>query len=99
MFLSWFDASQEKAFGATLARFFMERSPLDSTGKSAKFIAAKQEALLGKMTQQVDSYKSGRRLNVYKKAQVGNVFKWTLMEAGYEQAYVDDLTRWLMLRF
>jgi len=32
---------------------------------------------------------------LYKKAQLGNLFKWRLLEAGVDSAYVDGLTDWI----
>jgi hypothetical protein len=99
MVFSWFDARAEKEFGASMARFFMERSPLGSSDKTAKFVAKKQEELLSKMSHQIVTFSQAHRPNIYKKAQLGNSFKWTLKDAGYESSYVDQLTSWLMLRF
>lgn len=99
MGLSWFDASAEKEFGMSLAHFFMERSPLGPSNKTTKFVAKKQEELLGKMSQQLAIFKIEHKLNIYKKAQLGNAFKWALKDAGYDPLYVDQLTSWLMLRF
>jgi hypothetical protein len=98
MVLKWFDAKEEKTFGESLARFYMERSPVSEPGKPAKFVAKRQEELLGKIAQQLSQFKMGRKLNIYKKAQLGNAFKWALKDAGYDSAYVDQLTSWLMLR-
>jgi len=47
---------------------------------------------------QVQQFKKDRRLNVYKKAKLGNAFKWSLRDAGYDVDYVNELTEWLMLR-
>lgn len=99
MLFSWFDATKEKEFGATLARFYMERSPLDASDKTPKFVARKQEQVLTKLSQQIDAFKQTGSLNIYKKAQIGNVFKWSLKDAGYDPLYVDELTSWLMLKF
>ena len=99
MLLNWFNAKEEKIFGAALARFFMERTPAADSQKNKKFIAKKQEELMGKLSQQLTNYKLQHKLNFYKKAQVGNAFKWTLKDAGYDPTYVDELTSWLMLRF
>jgi hypothetical protein len=48
------------------------------------------------MEQKIIEFKRQNKLNVYKKAQLGNVFKWQLLEIGYTDQYVDDLTQWLM---
>jgi beta-mannanase len=99
MLLRWFDARNEKKFGTTLAQFFIERSAATSPDKPTKFIEKKQEELLSKLTQQLLAFKQNNQLNIYKKAQVGNAFKWTLKDAGFDNDYVDQLTSWLMLRF
>jgi hypothetical protein len=97
MVMSWFNASEEKRFGESLARFFMERTP-SGENRPTKFVAKKQEELLSKLAQQVAQFRTQHKMNIYKKAQLGNSFKWTLRDAGYDSAYVDDLTSWLMLR-
>jgi hypothetical protein len=97
MVLSWFNADEEKKFGESLARFFMERTSVDSH-RPGKVVAKKQDELLNKMTQQVVQFRQQRKLNIYKKAQLGNAFKWTLRDAGVDPAYADELTTWLMLR-
>lgn len=99
MILSWFDASEAKKFGELLAQFFMEKSSRIAAKKAGKFIAKAQEELLTNMSQQLVNFKLEHKLNIYKKAQVGNAFKWKLRDAGYDPQYVDQLTSWLMLGF
>jgi hypothetical protein len=96
MVFSWFDAREAKEFGASLARFYVAKNPSAVSNKTEKFVAKKQEELLGNMLQQVVRFKLENKLNIYKKAQIGNSFKWTLKEAGCDPAYVDKLTGWLM---
>ena len=96
--LSWFDAKEARTFGEKLAAFFAERIPVDSNFKEKKF-AAKAQQVLNKMALDADKFKQVNKLNVFKKAQLGNAFKWKLRDAGYDHGYVDELTEWLMLRF
>jgi hypothetical protein len=96
MLLSWFDAKEAKEFGASLARFHIEKIPLAEPGKKSR-TPAKQQESLKKLLQQMERYKLEHKLNIYKKAQLGNAFKWTLKEAGYDTEYVDQLTKQLML--
>jgi GDP-D-mannose dehydratase len=96
--LKWFDAKEEQAFGKALAQFYIERVPFESPFSTKKF-AAKTQDTLKKVDLQVQQFKAGRALNVYKKAKLGNAFKWALRDAGYDAEYVDELTEWLMLRF
>lgn len=95
--LSWFDAKEATEFGTSLARFHIERIPLDEPGKKDKPTAKKHEETLNKLFQQMARFKLEHKLNIYKKAQLGNAFKWTLKEAGYESEYVDQVTKQLML--
>lgn len=98
MVLSWFDASEAKEFGASLAHFYIERIPLGDSGGKNKPIAKKQQEVVNKMFQQMARFKIDHRLNIYKKAQLGNAFKWALKDAGYDAEFVDQFTKELMLK-
>ena len=97
MLFSWLDAAAAKAFGADLARFYIERIPVDSKVNDKKF-ALKSKEVFDKMALRIAQFKEGNRLNTYKKAQLGNAFKWGLRDAGYDAAYIDRLTEWLVTR-
>lgn len=97
MILSWFDATEANKFGVRLAELLIERTPADGAfGK--RRVTKKHEAMLHHLEQQVSRFKTAHKLNVYKKAQIGNKFKWTLRDRGYDVDYVDQLTSWLMLK-
>lgn len=97
MILSWFDAAEAKKFGESLARFFTERmSPVVQAGD--KKFAVKTDKVLNQMAGQIARFKQAHKLNTYKKAQLGNAFKWVLKDAGVTPEYTDELTRWLMLQ-
>ena len=98
MILSWLDASEAKAFGTSLAHFYMERIPPGDSGGKNKSRDKKQE-VINKMFQQMARFKLEHKLNIYKKAQMGNAFKWALKDAGYDPGFVDQLTKELMLKF
>ena len=95
--INWFDARESQQFGTSLANFFMERVPPNLDGKKAVAMNKKKE-VLGKMFMQIIKFKSEHRMNVYKKAKLGNAFKWKLRDAGYDSAFVDELTKTLMLK-
>ena len=97
MLLSWFNAAAAKEFGIGLAKFYVERIPVASPESDKKF-ASKTKAVLDKMAVRVAQFKEANPLNTYKKAQLGNAFKWALREAGYDKAYIDRLTEWLVAR-
>lgn len=97
MLISWFNAAPAKEFGRALAKFYAERIPVQSTTNEKKF-AAKSKDTLDKMALRVAQFKEANRLNTYKKAQLGNAFKWALRDAGYDATYIDQLTEWLVAR-
>ena len=96
--INWFDARDAQKFGATLANFFIERIPLEKPNKKIKSMAKKQE-VLNTMFSQIPPFKVKHKLNIYKKAKLGNAFKWKLLDAGYDPEIVDELTKELLLKF
>jgi len=93
----WFDAREAKQFGASLAAFYIAQMPVDLKLSDKKF-AAKTQSAMRSMAGKVDAFKVAHGLNGYKKAQLGNAFKWALKDAGYDTAYIDKLTDWLVTR-
>lgn len=97
MIFSWFDAREATVFGASLAEMLIERTPAEGAiGK--RMLTKKHQAMLHQLEQQVTRFRLEHKLNVYKKAQLGNRFKWTLKDRGYDKEYVDQLTNWLMVQ-
>lgn len=98
MWLNWFNASAEKQFGQLLAEMLIERLSLEEPASNNRLMGKKHDAMLHNMTQKISGFKHGRKMNVYKKAQLGNAFKWALKDKGYDPEYVNQLTNWLMLK-
>ena len=97
MLFSWFDAREAKAFGTRLAEMLIERTPDEgAVGKGR--LTKKHEAMLHQLEQQVVRFRTDHKLNAYKTAQLGNTFKWTLRDRGYDAAYIDQVTNWLLLK-
>jgi hypothetical protein len=48
------------------------------------------------MSIQIEEFKKNNNLNIYKRAQLSNAFKWKLKEAGYASEYINELTMWLV---
>lgn len=98
MILKWFDAREATEFGEKLARLLIERTPDADAQVGERMKSKKHVAMLHQLEQQVTRFRDDHKLNIYTKAQLGNKFKWTLKERGYDAAYVDQLTNWLMLK-
>jgi hypothetical protein len=95
MIFSWFDATDAEKFGEFLADFFMQRVPLATSKEKNKSFRQRAE-ILSKLFTQLEKFKKEKKLNFYKKAKLGNAFKWKLKEAGYESDFVDQLTHALI---
>jgi hypothetical protein len=95
--LNWFDATEAQKFGNTLAHFLIERLPLNSEKKKDKTIEKQQEVVL-KLFAQIVNFKKNNSLNLYKKAKLGNAFKWELKQAGYDDEFINQLTHEIMLK-
>ncbi len=97
MGLNWFDATKAKEFGTAQAVFFIEKLPVDSSQKiDDDHFARKTKKVLVTIETQVVEFKKDNTLNLYKRAQLGNAFKWKLKEAGYSSEYINELTMWLV---
>ncbi len=96
--LRWLKAGDAQAFGESLANVFSERVPIESRLSEKKF-AAKTKAVLRTMEIQIAQYRSSHSTNFYQKAKLGNAFKWSLRDKGYENTYVDEMTEWVILHF
>jgi hypothetical protein len=93
---SFISAASAKEFGAGLAHFYIERMPLNLVLKDKQF-AVKSLKVLEQMELQVKAYRQKNKPNFYQVAQMGNAFKWALKDAGYDDAYIDKLTQWLVV--
>lgn len=90
----WFNADKEKIFGKELAEYFLGEMRGGSCSVGVKH-EKRQRFILAELNRRVIAFKNLNKSNVYKKAQLGNAFKWRLLEAGVESAYVDELTDWI----
>lgn len=97
MGLNWFDAAKAKEFGTALGVIFIEKVPVDSSQKiDDERFARRTKKVLTTIQVKIEEFKKDNSLNIYKRAQLSNAFKWTLKEAGYASNYVDELTMWLV---
>jgi hypothetical protein len=98
MALNWFDATEAQGFGRALATSIVTGLAPAVAKSSDKKFEAKAHAMLERLSREVTAFKKGAKLNLYKKAKLGNAFKWTLREAGFDPGYADQLTEWLMVQ-
>ena len=97
MVFGWFDARAAKECGAELARAFASRVPARADVGERKF-ESRAKSAIAQLQRDAAEFARGHKLNAYKKAQLGNAFKWALKDAGYADEYVDKLTDLLVLQ-
>lgn len=94
---SFLDAKKAKAFGTQMAEYYIERMP-PNIALTDKQFTSKSKHVIEKMSAKIAEHKQKNTLNLYKVAQMGNAFKWTLKDAGYADNYIDKLTEWFVVR-
>lgn len=94
--LKWFDAKEEEAFGIRLAEL-CDQKFRELEKASDRKQEDRRRKLVAQTLQQVQQFSNGRKLNIYKKAQLGNVFKWKLADLGYEKEFIDAMTKEVLL--
>lgn len=96
MIFNWFNAKEETAFGHDLA------THLDSELKSLEKKSNKKQdesrrKLIARIMQRARQFGETRKLNTFKKAKLGNAFKWKLEELGYDREFIDSMTKEVLL--
>jgi len=88
----WFDTSEIDEFARSIAAELVKRvAPASLQArdeKSAKRLKNTHQAVFSRAEQFARTHK----LNVYKKARLGNQFRWALKEAGYPAEFVQAWT-------
>jgi hypothetical protein len=90
--LSWFDTREIDEFARSIAAELVKRvapASLETRDeKAAKRLKNTHQAVFSRAEQ----FARTHRLNVYKKARLGNQFRWALKEAGYPAEFVQSWT-------
>ena len=93
-----FSGAKVDAFAKLLAGEIAERCGTGAVGATADKRAHRRlirvlEGVYGKAR----AYRKDNRLGVYGKARLGNTFKWELRELGFEDDFVEETTKGLVL--
>lgn len=95
--LSWFDMSEAKALGASVAQRFMAEVPLTNFQKTEKNLA-RQEKVLEQIDKEIETFQAKKKLNPLKKAKLADAFQNALLAAGYERQFVMDVTKRIVMK-
>jgi hypothetical protein len=91
-FFSWLETSEVDEFAKAIAADLVKRIPPASLeagdAKAAKKLAHTHQAVFSR----AGTFAQTHKLNVYKKARLGNQFRWALKEAGYPSEFIESWT-------
>ena len=93
----WFDTREADMFAKAIVDDLMGRIPV-SSDDGGKIITPERvhnahQAIIARAS----AFARSHKLNWYKKAQLGNTFRWTLLERGYDKEFVDTWTHNLLV--
>ena len=96
MLSEWFNCSEVDAFVDSIVAELVKRFPPEGVELPAKKATERLRRTHDVIFRRVEAFASATALNLYKKAHLGNRFKWTLKDAGYPDEFVDTLTHELV---
>lgn len=89
---------QVDEFAKALAREMAERWPPEAgQGGQKKYPQKKLVSTLEGIFNKAIGFKNEHKLGVYKKARLGNTFRWELEELGYDKKFIEDVTQRLVV--
>jgi hypothetical protein len=92
----WFNCSEVDAFVDSIVAELVKRFPPEGVELPAKKATERLRRTHDVIFRRVATFASATALNLYKKAHLGNRFKWALKDAGYPDEFVDTLTNELV---
>ena len=92
MVLNWFDTKEIDKFADAISADFLARFPPSEIEAQKRKGAARFKKARDAVFAQTEDFVRAKSLNMYKKARLGNRFKWALKEAGYPDKFIDSLT-------
>jgi len=94
----WFSLKKHDEFANNLAIEFIQHCPPDLVYKPKNRKANnKLNKAINNLYTLAHAYRNNVKLNIYTKARIGNKFMWSLKEAGYDDALIEELTNGILL--
>lgn len=90
---------QVDEFAKMLARDLAEQCPPERGGSGRPMVSAKQlGSTLDDLCRRAVGYKNEHKLGIYKKARLGNTFRWELTELGFDKRFAEEATQRLVVQ-
>ena len=97
-FLGLVDTMEVEAFAASLADDLGRRFPPASEQRTDGAVNRQLGNILDDLAGRAVRFRNERQLGLYKKAKLGNAFRWKLKELGYSEAFVENATSAIVTR-
>lgn len=97
-FMGLVDTKEVEAFATTLAEDLGRRFPPASEKRTDAGAVNQLKVILEGLENRAARFRDEKRLGLYKKAKLGNVFRWKLKDLGYSDAFVDKATNAIVTR-
>ena len=88
----WFETGEIDKFARSIAAQLIERAPPSSLTAMTKKTVGGLKHSHHAVFSQAQKFAFSHRLNFYKRARLGNSFRWALRDAGYPPEFVDAWT-------
>ena len=96
--LGLFNTKEIEDFAAKLAEDLSRRFPPSSEARTDPGAQNQLKVILEGLGARAVRYHKDNKLGVYKKAKLGNVFKWKLKELGYSEPFAERATKEIVTR-
>src|SRR2546427_4055994 len=96
--LKFLDTRELEEFATGLATDLARRFPPASEARTDPGATHQIKVIVEGLAARAVRYHVQHRLGIYKKAKLGNVFRWKLTELGYSTAFAERATKELVTR-
>jgi len=93
-----FDTKELEEFASVLASDLGRRFPPASEARTDPGAKHQVKVILEGLAARAVRYHEEHKLGIYKKAKLGNVFKWKLRELGYSPEFIEQATKEIITR-
>jgi len=92
------NTAEVDTFATQLAEDLGRRFPPASEKRTDAGAKNQLGVILEGLSKRAERFRDEKKLGIYKKAKLGNVFKWRLKELGYSEAFIDQATNAVVTR-
>jgi phosphoglycerate dehydrogenase-like enzyme len=96
--LKFLDTAEIEEFATTLATDLERRFPPASEKRTDPGAKQQLKVILDGLAARAVRFHVERKLGIYGKAKLGNVFRWRLQEFGYSKAFCERATKEIITR-